>query len=36
MGCYSVFGARVTEDQLAWLCLHPKFGEWRDSLIIVS
>ena len=28
--------AQVSEGQLAWLCLHPRFGEWRDSLQVVS
>jgi len=33
--CYGLKVATVSEDQLAWLCLHPGFGEWRDSLTIV-
>lgn len=30
------WSAQVAEEQLAWLCLHPRFGEWRDGLKIVS
>ena len=33
--CWSFAHARVSEDQLAWLCLHPKFGEWVSGLEIV-
>ena len=33
--CLSFAQARVSEDQLAWLCLHPRFGEWVDGLEIV-
>ena len=33
--CLTFEGAQVSEDQLAWLCLHPLFGEWQDSLEVV-
>ena len=33
--CLTFEGAQVSEDQLAWLCLHPLFGEWQDSLKVV-
>ena len=32
--CWSFAHARVSEDQLAWLCLHPKFSEWVSGLKI--
>ena len=34
--CYCFDQSRVSEDQLAWLCLHPKFSEWIDELEIVN
>ena len=24
--------ATFSEDQIAWVCLHPKFGEWESTL----
>jgi uncharacterized protein YjbI with pentapeptide repeats len=24
--------AIFSEDQIAWVCLHPKFGEWESTL----
>jgi uncharacterized protein YjbI with pentapeptide repeats len=24
--------ATFSEDQIAWVCLHPRFSEWADSL----
>ena len=33
--CWTFAQARVSEDQLAWLCLHPRFGEWIGGLEIV-
>ena len=33
--CLNFAYARVSEDQLAWLCLHPRFSEWVDGLEIV-
>ena len=35
-GCVSFEWAKVSEDQLAWLCLHPRFGEWVSGLKITS
>ena len=32
--CYCFAHARVSEGQLAWLCLHPEFGEWVSGLEI--
>ena len=32
--CYSFEGAQVSEDQLPWLVLHPRFGEWVKGLRI--
>ena len=32
--CFTFAHAKVSEDQLAWLCLHPKFSEWVDGLEI--
>ena len=34
--CYCFDQSRVSEDQLAWLCLHPEFGEWVSGLEIVN
>ena len=34
--CYCFSQATVSEDQLAWLCLHPRFGEWVSGLEIVN
>jgi len=25
-------GATFSEDQIAWVCLHPRFGEWESTL----
>ena len=25
-------GATFSEDQIAWVCLHPKFGVWENTL----
>ena len=33
--CWGFPQAQVSEDQLAWLCLHPRFSEWVDGLVIV-
>ena len=33
--CWTFERAKVSEDQLAWLCLHPGFGEWVSGLVIV-
>ena len=33
--CWGFPQARVSEDQLAWLCLHPRFSEWVSGLVIV-
>ena len=35
-GCVSFEWAKVSEDQLAWLCLHPRFSDWIDGLKITS
>ena len=32
--CWRFDQAKVSEDQLAWLCLHPRFSEWVDGLEI--
>ena len=32
--CWTFERAKVSEDQLAWLCLHPKFSEWVSGLKI--
>ena len=32
--CSTFAHATVSEDQLAWLCLHPRFSEWVDELEI--
>ena len=34
--CWRFDQARVSEDQLAWLSLHPRFSEWVDGLEIVN
>ena len=34
--CATFARARVSEDQLAWLCLHPQFSAWVDGLVIVN
>ena len=34
--CWSFAHARVSEDQVAWLCLHPRFSEWIGGLEIVN
>ena len=34
--CMSFARARVSEDQLAWLCLHPRFSKWVSGLEIVN
>ena len=34
--CYNFWHAQVTEDQLAWLCLHPRFGDMSKSLRMTS
>ena len=34
--CATFARARVSEDQLAWLCLHPQFSAWVDGLEIVN
>jgi len=34
--CYNFYRAQVTEDQLAWLCLHPRFGDMSKTLRMTS
>ena len=34
--CYGFWHAQVTEDQLAWLCLHPRFGDMSETLRMTS
>jgi len=34
--CLGFWHAQVTEDQLAWLCLHPRFGDMSETLRMTS
>ena len=34
-GCRGFHSALVSEDQLAWLCLHPRFGDMSKTLRVV-